>query len=165
MKTHPDLTNSSSSGSTSTDQGTPVIQYAWRYSEKKDDFDGIETKWCIIDSNDSIKAAFGKEKVTFQVRQRNKKEMNIIVHADSVVFGHPEGDNKVRVKFDDEEPFKVGFDGSADSSADTIFLRSTSKILPKLKTPKKLTLELPVFMESGQRASFNIEGYSVICQF
>ncbi|MBO4351081.1 MAG: hypothetical protein J6A01_09080 [Proteobacteria bacterium] len=158
------VSTSSGTGAAS-EQGTAVIKYGWKYSESKDDFDGKETKICIIHSNDGIKVGFGTEKPVFKVRQRNKKEIDIIVHADGAVFGHPEGDNKVRVKFDDEEPFKVGFDGAADSSSDTIFLRSTSKIISKLKTAKKLTLELPVFMESGQRASFDIEGYNEVCKF
>ena len=162
--------NGGSSVSTSPGTGAAgeqgvVIKYAWQFSEEKDDFDGRESQFCIISSNDYIKAAFGTEKPVLQVRVRNKKETAIIIHADGVVFGHPEGDNKVRIKFDDEEPFKVGFDGSADSSGDTIFLRSTPKIMSKLKTAKKLTLELPVFMESGQRASFDIEGYNEVCKF
>lgn len=165
MKTNPNLTGPSSSGSTSGNHDIQVIQYAWRFSENKDDFDGKETQWCIIDSNDYIKAVYGTEKVNLQVRMRNQKETDIIIHVDNVVFGHSGSSDKVRLKFDDDQPFSVGYNEAADGSADTIFLRSTSKIIAKLKTAKKLTLELPVFMESGQRASFNIEGYSEVCKF
>ena len=153
--------SSSSGGQTTVTRTGP----AWSYHEEKDEFEGRVSKFCTTYSNDRIKAAFGTEKVMLQLRKRGKNNIDVIIHSDGVVFGHPEGSNKVRLKFDDESPFNVGFDGSADSSADTIFLRSSSKIIGKLKTSKKLIIELPVFMESGQRATFDIEGYSEICKF
>ena len=155
-------TVSSSSGSTNKPAPNP---YRWSFSEKIDDFDGTETKYCSIEANETIKAGFGTSRPMIQIRLKNNKDLDIIIKAEHVVFGHPEANTKVRLKFDEEEPFKVGFDGAADSSADIIFLRNTKKIIEKLKSSQKLVIEMPVFMESGVRASFDIAGYSEVCKF
>ncbi len=138
---------------------------AWKFSEKKDDFDGKESKYCSITSEDGIRGVLLSEKPRLLVRQKGKKEMDILVIAEGVVFGHLGESDKVRLKFDDEAPFSVRYDGAADGSAGTIFLRSVPKIISKLKTSQKLVIELPVFQETGQRASFEIEGYSEVCKF
>ena len=83
-----------------------------------------------------------------------------------VVFGHPGGSSdKVRLKFDDEQPFNSGYNGASNQSMSTIFLKSTSQIIGKLSTSNKLVMELPVYGESRQRATFIIEGYSEVCTF
>jgi len=142
-----------------------VIQnVAWMYAEEVDDFDGKVVKFCGIESNNYIKSSFSRTKVRIILRQTNKK-MDVIVFAENVVIGNLGSSDKVRLKFDDEEPFSVGYNDAANGSADRVFLRSTSKIIDKLKNSKKLVIELPVFMESGQRASFDIAGYNEVCTF
>ena len=162
----PNVSSGGDSRTSSAGQNAPVVKTVeWSFSEKTDDFDGKVTKFCIIESNDYIKAAIGREKVMIQVRQKNNKNMDILVVTDGVVFGNMGDSNKVRLKFDDEQPFSVGYNESANGSASVIFLRSTSKIIDKLKKSKKLVIELPVFMESRQRASFDIAGYNEVCTF
>ncbi|GEM_PF-6972617 len=157
--------STSSAGTAPGEQGTAVIKYGWKYSESKDDFDGRESKYCSITANNSIEGVILSEKPRLLVRQRGKKETDILIIAEGVVFGHIGDSNKVRLKFDEDSPMSVGYGEAADGSSDTIFLHSVSKIISKLKTAKKLTVELPVFMESGQRASFDIDGYNEVCKF
>ena len=156
---------STSSAGTAPGSTGSVVKYAWEFSENKDDFDGRESKYCSITANNSIEGVILSKKPRLLVRQRGKKETDILIIAEGVVFGHIGDSNKVRLKFDEDSPMSVGYGEAADGSSDTIFLHSVSKIISKLKTAKKLTLELPVFMESGQRASFNIEGYNEVCKF
>lgn len=139
-------------------------QNHWKYSEDKDDFDGRESKYCSIDAENEIKGAVWGSKPRILVRLRGKKELDVMVIAEGVVFGHSGSSDKVRLKFDDEQPFNVGYDEAADGSPDKIFLRSASKIVERLKKSQKLVVELPVFMESGERATFIIAGYSEVCK-
>ena len=154
-----------SSGSVQGSNSAETVRIEWRFEQKTDDFDGKVSKYCYIEASNEIKANFGTTRPNITVRLIGKKEWDIIVKADNVVFGHLGDADKARLKFDDSEPFSVGYDEASNGVADTIFLRSQSKIIDKLKSGKKLVMELPVFMEAGQRATFNIEGYSEVCKF
>ena len=81
------------------------------------------------------------------------------------VLGHPEYRKQVRLKFDDEPPFTVSYAGTTDSSSNTIFLNSTSKILSKFKSSETLVMEIPIFMEGTRRIRFNVKDYSEYCKF
>ena len=157
----------SGDNSSTTDSTSPQVvkaqSYAWRYQEDKDDFDGKEWKYCQVEASNSIKGVVWRETPKLLVRMRGK-ELNVIVKAEGVVFGNLGDSDKVRLKFDDEEPFSVGYNDSANGDGGTIFLKRTSKIVEKLKKSKKLVIEFPVYMENSQRATFNIEGYSEVCK-
>ena len=153
--------------SSSTDQATQGVKQSsnWQYKEDKDEFDEKLKQYCGIHASNTIKGAIFGVTPILTIRKYNKKAPDIFIKADGVVFGHPEDSDRVRLKFDDEKPFSVSFSGAADSSSDLIFLNSESKIISKLKTAKTLVIELPVFMEGNQRATFDVTGYKETCQF
>ncbi|MBQ9394123.1 MAG: hypothetical protein IJU23_01225 [Proteobacteria bacterium] len=154
--------NTSTSGSSSS-QVVKAPSYSWVYQQDKDDFDGKESKYCQVKAENSIKGVVWTETPKLLVRLRGK-ELDVIVKAEGVVFGNLGDSDKVRLKFDDEEPFSVGYNGSANGDGGTIFLKRTSKIIENLKKSKKLVVEFPVYMEQPQRATFNIDGYSEVCK-
>ena len=137
----------------------------WIYKEEKDSFDGKIAKYCSLRSETTIDDVFVEINPRILVRQYNKKAQEIMLIVEGKVIGHPEGKDIIRMKFDNEDPISVGFSGTTDSSADKIFLRSTSKIIAKFKTAKTLTVEIPFFMESTQRFKFNVSGYNELCKF
>ena len=156
----------SSTASTSANEQQVAKQDSnWQYLEEKDEFDGKLKQYCGVYATDKIKGTLFGVNPVLTVRKYNKKAPDIFIKADGVVFGHPEDSERVRLKFDDEKPFSVSYSDAADSSSDLIFLNSESKIISKLKTAKTLVIELPVFMEGNQRATFHIAGYNETCQF
>ena len=168
-KTPPSSASSSgtsSAASTSPNEQQIVKQDSnWQYLEEKDEFDGKLKQYCGVYASDKIKGTLFGVNPILTIRKYNKKAPDIFIKAEGVVFGHPEDSERVRLKFDDEKPFSVSYSGAADSSSDLIFLNSESKIISKLKTAKTLVIELPIFMEGNQRATFHIDGYNETCQF
>ena len=88
MRTGDGASAVSSSGTASSDTNAPVVhKNNWSFSERKDDFDGTELKFCIIDANEYLKAGFSSTRPEIRIRQRNKKSKEVIIIAKGVVFG------------------------------------------------------------------------------
>lgn len=137
----------------------------WRFSEYVDEFDGTHYANCVLEASNSIKGHFGGTTPILDVRSKNQKTPEVIIQANTTFRSNIMGDEKVRLKFDNEQPFSVGYGTASDGSLDTLFLKSTSKILPKLNTATTLAVEFPIVHESGERAIFDLKGYSEICTF
>ena len=146
-------------------QAADVPENHWIFAKNTDSFDGKQTKRCILDSDTLIEDIWRNVRPKLQIRQINNKSADIILIIDGMVIGHPEDIKRVRLKFDDEQPFSVSYAEAADSSMDKIFLNSTSKILSKLKTAQTLVVEVPIFSEGSRRVTFNVSGYSEKCKF
>ena len=137
----------------------------WIFWEKHDDFDNKHYRYCQLDASDEISGHLYKTKPRLIVRQTDNKFPEVIIKADTTFRSNILGDERVRLKFDNASPFKVSYGTPSDGSLDTIFLFSTKKILQKFETAKTMTVEFPVVLESGQRASFDLIGYSDTCKF
>ena len=146
-------------------QVADVPENHWIFAKNTDSFDGKQTKRCILDSDTLIEDIWKNVRPKLQIRQINNKSTDIILIIDGMLIGHPEDTKRVRLKFDDEQPFSVSYAGAADSSMDKIFLNSTSKIISKLKTAQTLVVEVPIFSEGSRRITFNVSGFSEKCRF
>ena len=126
----------------------------------KDSFDGKIKKICILDSDSKITDAFGSSRPELLVRQYNIKPIEIMLTVKGKVLGHPEYRKQVRLKFDDEPPFTVSYAGTTDSSSNTIFLNSTSKILSKFKSSETLVME-PVLSDLNELAGNILRSFEI----
>ena len=143
----------------------PVQMHHWVFGKTTDSFDKKQTKRCILDAETLVQDTFGSVRPQMMLKQVNNRSIDIRLTIKNKVLGHPQDRDRVRLKFDNEEPFSVSFVGTADSSMDTIFLNSTSKVISKLKTAETLIIEVPFFMEGTRRITFNVSGYSEKCKF
>ncbi len=159
------VSKSSPSSSQSLEQVADASDNHWIFVKNTDSFDGKQTKKCMLDSDTLIKDIWKNVRPNLLIRQINNKSTDIILYIEGMVIGHPEDSKRVRLKFDDEQPFSVSYAEAADSSMDKIFLNSTSKILSKLKTAQTLVVEVPIFSEGSRRITFNVSGYSEKCKF
>ena len=64
----------------------------------------------------------------------------------------------VRVKFDDEAPVKWSMGETADGSSDVLFFNNESKLVNKLKSSKKVVVEVPFFQNGNKQFVFNTSG-------
>lgn len=137
----------------------------WVFIINTSSFDKKQTKKCILDADTMIQDIFDTVRPELTIIQVNNRAIDIRLTIKNKVLGHPQDRNRVRLKFDNEDPITVSFVGTADSSMDTIFLNSTSKVISKLKTAETLIIEVPFFMEGTRRITFNVSGYSEKCKF
>ena len=63
----------------------------------------------------------------------------------------------IRVKFDDEEPKMWSMLESSTNDRDILFFDNDKLFYKKLKTSKKLVLEVPFFQNGHQQFEFNTE--------
>jgi DNA-directed RNA polymerase subunit RPC12/RpoP len=69
-----------------------------------------------------------------------------------------DGNEKIRVKFDDEKPASFSFNDAADGSSNYAFLNNSAGFLSKLKKAKHLVVECQFYDNGIRQAEFNTEG-------
>jgi len=134
---------------------------AWRYNEEVDKMDNSTSYFAQTTSTNEIEFDFpynGGSTFNLFVRNRDKKNEVFIIVDKGQFMGSISGDRTVRLKFDDEKPFNVTYTGTTDASSNVIFLGSLNKVLPKLKTAKKLMVEAEFFNSGNRVIEFNVDG-------
>ena len=133
----------------------------WIYTTEKDKM-GDETKFASVMSDDILNFQFpydGGVTSTLTVRKkRGQTDIYFRVSEGQIMAANSYDGGTIRVKFDDEKPMTLGVSGASDHSSDIIFLDSTTKILNKLKTAKKVVLEVEFFNEGKHQIEFKVDG-------
>ncbi len=124
---------------------------------------GESQKFAQIKSDDILDFDFpyqGGSESTLTVRkQKGQTDIYYQVSKGQIVSVNPVDGGTVRVKFDDEKPMNISASGASDYSSDIIFLNSTSKLISKLKSAKKMIIEVKFYDEGNRQIEFDVEGF------
>ena len=161
-----DQTNTiSNTQEANTDQTNTVKISRWIFKEWHDDFDNMHYRMCVLEASNEIHGLYNKTRAFLGILQIDNEYPGVCIMADIPFHANFVGDEHVRLKFDNESPFKVDYVTSPDGPMYGIFLGSTKKILQNIEIAKTMTAELPMNLASKQRASFYLTGYSETCKF
>jgi len=160
---------SSSTDHSSTNDTTATVQEEekaepksdWEYSTEEDKMSGEKMFFAATVSTNEIEFEFpygGGSTFTLAVRNMKKENEVLMTVSKGQFLTSLMSEQYVRMKFDDEKPINVNYSMSDNGSLDIIFFKSTSKILAKLKTAKKIMIEAPFFDAGRQIVYFDVEG-------
>jgi len=133
----------------------------WKYAVDTDKMSGTKRYFASTTSTNEIEFEFPYDGgSTFQLVVRNMGKRNeVLLSVSKGQFMTSIGSSeKIRIKFDDEKPFYVGYNSADDGSMDIIFLNSANKIINKLKKAKKVMIEAPFYDAGRQIIYFDVEG-------
>ena len=135
----------------------------WYNYIRVDEMSGDTIYYKKVKSENTIEFSFpysGGSTFDLTVRGRQGEEPDIILSTDNGQFMPSFGsDEYVRIKFDDNEAFKVYYNCASDGSLTTIFLNSVPRLLKEMKKAKKVKIE-PNFFEDGRKIiEFEIDGF------
>lgn len=138
------------------------LKTKWYYETKETKM-GNSQKFAQIISDDVLNFDFpydGGSKSIFTIRkEKGQTDIYYEISKGQIVSVNPVDGGTIRVKFDDEKPMIIGVSGASDYSSDIIFLNSTSKIISKLKTSKKMIIEVEFYNEGSRQIQFDVEGF------
>lgn len=157
------LSSSDDSSSDSSTASSTTEAATWQYSEDIDEMDNTSRKIASLKAENKIKFDFPYGNSSFSINIREwKGKTDIFLSCSECQFvAGVMGEDKYRVKFDDEDPFTVSASYSSSGAFDVVFLGNEKKLISKLKTAKKMMIE-PQFYDVGYKpVKFNVEGFDL----
>ncbi len=138
------------------------IPSKWMYETNETKM-GESQKFAQIKSDDILDFDFpyqgGSESTLTVRRQKGQTDIYYQVSKGQIVSASPIDGGSIRVKFDNEKPMTIGVNGASDYSSDIIFLDSTSKLISKLKSSKKMVIEVEFYNEGNRQIEFDVQGF------
>lgn len=165
-------TNSTDSPSRRATAPTPTTDYAghpkqsgWGYSEYADEMGRGRVSVNIISSTNTISLDSpyeGAQHATLMIREHPQYGKDVIVRIEKGQLLESDYHGRVLVRFDNDKPIPFPTVRPADLSSETLFLRGNafSVFLSRLKTAKKLRMEVPVYQAGNQILDFDVEGFT-----
>jgi hypothetical protein len=132
----------------------------WKYETEINKMTSAKDVFCRVQSNESLKLNFPYDGVNYgglTVRRMNG-EMDIII---SIMKGQISGgyeNEYFKARFDDGKQMTFSYLSPTDNSTESIFVENSSKFLKKLRTAKKVLIQLPLYDNGNQILEFNTEG-------
>ena len=135
-----------------------VIKGNWKYSETKDKMEEIiNIAW--VNANDLVYLDFpyngGSQGILTLRKSNSTSDVYFSIDKGQIDIGIDI--TTIRVKFDDEEPKMWSMLESSTNDRDILFFDNDNLFYKKLKTSKKLVLEVPFFQNGNQQFEFNTE--------
>lgn len=134
------------------------INGEWTYDERTDEMSGKKSFFGYNQSEDVASFSFpyeGGSTLQIVVRKKDGVTDAMLIISKGQFIGSYNG--KVRLKFDDEQAYSVGYSETSDGSSETIFLNGASSFISKLKKHKKLKIECEFYDQGRHIFNFNIE--------
>ncbi|PQL94279.1 hypothetical protein [Apibacter adventoris] len=127
----------------------------WEYSEEEDKM-GSKNYYAIVKNPENLELEFPYNNSYAYLCIRNLDGQNSLIF--SVTEGqidHNLDGGSIKVRFDSEKPFTVNFTTSPDLSSNYIYLNNSDKLIEKLKTSKKMVIEVLFFQNGIRQIEFN----------
>lgn len=147
------------SSSTKNDGLKTNMENVWTYSTSTDEMSGNVSFFAQSTSTDNVEFSFpyGHCDFTLIIRYANGKNEILLKGTSCQFMPGILGNEYLRIKIDDNEPYKVSYSDAADGSANVIFLSSVQKVLSGIKQGKELKIEAPFFQDGRKIINFHIE--------
>ena len=138
----------------------------WVYGDTTDKMDGKVTKYAYTSSTNKVSMKFpyqGGTEATIVIF--DDKNVKVMLDKGQIQCSSYNG-CALRIKFDDGNPETIYANGSSDYDSTVIWLNkyyedSASRFIKKLKTSKKVMIELNIYQEGSPVWEFNVEGVDV----
>lgn len=141
---------------------TEAESLGWVYSEKEDKMEGGKKYFAELTATEKLNFEFPYDGgSTAKLSLRNAEGKNAVML--SVSKGQYNSDitgenNSLKMKFDDEKPLTVSYALPSDGSSDIIFINSEAEVISKLKTAKKVLIEVEFYNEGNRQIEFIVDG-------
>lgn len=144
---------------------TTIKQSGWGYSEYADEMGRGRVYVNMIESTNTISLDSpyqGAQHGTLALREHPQYGKNVYISIEKGQLLDSDFHSKVLVRFDNDKPVSFPSVRPADLSSETLFLRGNafSVFLNRLKTAKKLKIEVPVYQAGNQVLEFDVEGFT-----
>lgn len=132
----------------------------WKYETSINKMTSTKDIFCSVQSNESLNLEAPYDGVNYGsliVRKMNG-EVDIII---SIMKGQISGgyeNDFFKARFDDEKQITFSYLSPSDNSTESIFLENKSKFLKKLRTSKKVLIQIPLYNNGNQILEFNTDG-------
>lgn len=133
----------------------------WEYSSAVDEMDNSKTKFAEACSENQLdfKFPYAGGSYGYLGIRKNKNGTDFYLKISKGQFiGSYSGEKTLRVKFDNEKAYEISYGSPTDGSSDFIFINASNSFLNKLKTHKKIKVEVDFYQYSGSVLNFDIEG-------
>lgn len=137
-------------------------KYDWVYETDIDKMDGTESKYASLISTNTLDFQFpyeGGSEFTLILRRNGDKTEDVLLSVDKGQFTPSlMGEEKVRVKFDNNDPVYHSFSMASDGSSDVIFINNEKAFISKLKATHDLMIEAEFYNEGRRIIEFDVSG-------
>jgi len=134
--------------------------YSWQYSETKDEMTEKVTSTAYIESRDVASLKFpyeGGTTMRLWIRKKDGVQDAYIVTTNGQI--HDDFDNKtLSIRFDDDKPIDYTVLESADANPEYRFIASANKFIDRLKTAKKVKIQVQFYNNGSHTYSFDVSG-------
>lgn len=133
---------------------------AWSYSESVDEMTEVTNYFATCQSTNEVEFDFpygGGSHLSIVVRNMGKKN-DVLFSISSGQFNSGIDGQKITLRIDGGEPFKVNCNSANDGSMDVLFASNASKIIEKIKAAKTLKVQAEFFQEGNKTFDFDVEG-------
>lgn len=136
-----------------------VVQH-WEYSQEVDKMEGTKQFFAVCKSSNILDMAFPyNEGVVGYITIRNMGKGNeILLSLNQGQFMTNFDGTYLKMKFDDDKPFKALCNPATDPSLQYLFFENAGSIISKFKKSKKVMVEAEFFNEGRRIFEFDTEG-------
>lgn len=133
-------------------------QSAWSYYDGEDKM-GAKWKTASVSATELLEFDFpynGGSEATFTIRRKKgKTDIYLQVTKGQFITNVSDG-GTCRIRFDSGSPKTYSTNGAADYSSDIIFFNSEQAILKRLKSAKKMVIEVEFYSEGNRQIEFDV---------
>ena len=136
------------------------IENTWQYENVIDDTSGKKFIGGYVTSNNNYELDppySGGTSAYLMLNKHPRFGTKVTIQVNTGQLHCQYNDCYVDVRFDDEEVIKQYVNGAADSSNNMYFFRNTNKVINKIKSSKKMYVELTFFQQGAKTFEFNTE--------
>lgn len=130
-----------------------VAESKWGYTEKVNEMDDTKTYYAMLKSENKIDFEFpydGGSTFQFTVRKTNGRYEFVLNVSKGQFMTNILDEEKLRIRFDDNQVFNWNYSNAADASTDVIFPEYSDDFLAHLKASKMMMIEAP-FAFAGRK--------------
>jgi hypothetical protein len=130
----------------------------WDYENETDPMTSTLTHRASLTANAPLSLEFPYGEVSAHITLRKKRgNTDVMFWVSKGQIEHDSYDAKIRARFDDAPSQIYKCNTAADGSTETVFIRSESDFIKKLKKSKKLLVEVEFYSNGVHIAEFDTE--------
>jgi len=139
---------------------TAVVSAQWSYRTTNDSMRGTKTRFAELNSTNRAQLSFpygGGSKLQLIIRKKSDADTDVVFLLDrGQVPCHT--DCRMAAKFDDDEVAEWELSGPASGRSASLFVDEANDFLERLKTAKKLVVEVQIYDHGSFQFTFNPKG-------
>jgi len=135
--------------------------FKWSYQTEKDEMTDNSIYIAHITSQDEVELEFpyeGGTYLTLWIRKNANKSEAYITSSNGQLYDDI-NEPVINVRFDQEQPMNFGVLESADNDPTIRFISSADKFISKMKTAKKVKIEVQYYENGKHVYQFNTKGF------